>query len=80
MPDENLAAIREAVERGIHIAIVTGRSFFLRMPAVAPLPDPLTLVVYNGAMPARERRDAHAPAAAGRAARCDVLDGDPRMA
>jgi Cof subfamily protein (haloacid dehalogenase superfamily) len=50
LPGENLAAITEASARGIHIAIVTGRSFFFALPAVAPLPDPLTLVVYNGAI------------------------------
>jgi Cof subfamily protein (haloacid dehalogenase superfamily) len=50
LPDENLAAIADASARGIHIAIVTGRSFFFALPAVAALPDPLTLVVYNGAI------------------------------
>ncbi len=50
LPDENLAAINAAVDRGIHLAIVTGRSFFFALPAVAALPDPLTLVVYNGAI------------------------------
>jgi Cof subfamily protein (haloacid dehalogenase superfamily) len=50
LPPDNLAAIQEATARGIHIAIVTGRSFFFALPAVAPLPDPLTLVVHNGAI------------------------------
>jgi hypothetical protein len=50
LPAENLSAISEAVERGIHIAIVTGRSFFFALPAVEALPDPLTLVVHNGAI------------------------------
>lgn len=50
VPAENLAAIAAAAARGIHIAIVTGRSFFFALPAVAQLPDPLTLVVHNGAM------------------------------
>lgn len=50
LPAENLAAITEAVSRGIHVAIVTGRSYFFALPAVAPLPDPLTLVVHNGAI------------------------------
>jgi Cof subfamily protein (haloacid dehalogenase superfamily) len=50
LPPDNLSAIQQAVARGIHIAIVTGRSFFFALPAVAPLPDPLTLVVHNGAI------------------------------
>jgi Cof subfamily protein (haloacid dehalogenase superfamily) len=50
LPAENLAAITEAAAQGIQIAIATGRSFFFALPAVAPLPDPLTLVVHNGAI------------------------------
>ena len=50
LPDDNLRAIQDAVARGIHIAIVTGRSFFFALPAVAALPEPLTLVVHNGAI------------------------------
>jgi Cof subfamily protein (haloacid dehalogenase superfamily) len=50
LPVENVRAIREAAARGIHIAIVTGRSYFFATPAVEALPDPLTLVVHNGAI------------------------------
>lgn len=50
LPAENLESINAAAAAGIHIAIVTGRSFFFALPAVAPLPDPLTLVVHNGAI------------------------------
>lgn len=50
LPAENLNAINEAAARGIHIAIVTGRSYFFALPAVEALPDPLTLVVHNGAI------------------------------
>jgi Cof subfamily protein (haloacid dehalogenase superfamily) len=50
LPADNLAAIQEAAGNGIHIAIVTGRSFFFALPAVASLPDPLILVVHNGAI------------------------------
>ena len=50
LPAENLAAITDASSWGIQIAIVTGRSYFFALPAVAPLPDPLTLVVHNGAI------------------------------
>ena len=50
VPDANLRAIEEAVARGIAIAIVTGRSFFFAQPAVVALPDPLTMIVHNGAL------------------------------
>ena len=50
IPDANLRAIEMAAARGIRIAIVTGRSFFFALPAVATLPDPLTLIVHNGAI------------------------------
>jgi Cof subfamily protein (haloacid dehalogenase superfamily) len=50
VPAANCRAIEDAVGRGIHVAIVTGRSFFFALPAVAVLPDPLTLVVHNGAI------------------------------
>ena len=54
LPSDNLSAIEDAAARGIHIAIATGRSFFFALPAVVDLPDPLTLVVHNGAI-ARQR-------------------------
>ncbi len=50
LPPENLSAIQDAAAAGIHVAIVTGRSFFFALPAVQRLPDPLTLVVHNGAI------------------------------
>lgn len=50
LPRQNLSAIQDAVNAGIHVAIVTGRSFFFALPAVVELPDPLTLVVHNGAI------------------------------
>jgi Cof subfamily protein (haloacid dehalogenase superfamily) len=50
VPPENLQAVADAAARGVHIAIVTGRSFFFALPAVAELADPLTLIVHNGAI------------------------------
>jgi len=50
IPPDNLAAVHEAVARGVRIAIVTGRSFHFALPAVAPLPDPLLLILHNGAI------------------------------
>ncbi len=50
IPADNLDALAEAARRGIHLVIVTGRSYPFALQAVESLPDPLTLVVYNGAV------------------------------
>ncbi len=50
IPAENLEALAEAARRGVHLVVVTGRSYPFALQAVEPLPDPLTLVVYNGAV------------------------------
>jgi Cof subfamily protein (haloacid dehalogenase superfamily) len=55
VPPANLEALQAAAAQGIHLVVVTGRSYPFVLPAVADLPDPLTLVVYNGAV-ARARR------------------------
>lgn len=49
-PPENIEALEYAASRGVRIAIVTGRSFNFALPAVASVPDPLALIVYNGAI------------------------------
>ncbi len=50
VPEANLAALREAAARGIHLVVITGRSYPFALPAVAGLPDPLMVVAYNGAV------------------------------
>jgi Cof subfamily protein (haloacid dehalogenase superfamily) len=50
IPQPNIEALNAAADRGITIAIVTGRSYSFALPAVEPLADPLTLVVHNGAI------------------------------
>jgi Cof subfamily protein (haloacid dehalogenase superfamily) len=50
MPDANREAIVEAVERGIHVALVTGRSYPFARPVADPLPSTVTLIVSNGAI------------------------------
>lgn len=50
VPPENIEALEHAAARGVRIAVVTGRSFNFALPAVESLPDPLTLIVYNGAI------------------------------
>ena len=57
IPDANLEALREAAASGIHVVVATGRSFSFALPAVAPLGDPLLMIVHNGAI-ARERTGA----------------------
>ena len=50
MPDANRDAIHEAVEAGIHVALVTGRSYPFARPIADPLPAAVTLIVSNGAI------------------------------
>lgn len=57
IPAANLEALDLAAARGIQIAIVTGRSFSFALPAVESLPEPLILIVHNGAL-ARRRTGA----------------------
>jgi hypothetical protein len=50
VPDAHRDAIADAAERGLEIALVTGRSFHFSLPIATALPVPLTLVVNNGAL------------------------------
>lgn len=50
VPDANVAALHEAAARGIHLVVVTGRNYPFALQALAGLPDPLTVVAYNGAV------------------------------
>jgi Cof subfamily protein (haloacid dehalogenase superfamily) len=50
IPPANVAALHEAAARGVHLVVVTGRSYPFALQAVGELPDPLTLVVCNGAI------------------------------
>ncbi len=50
MPSENIAAIHEAVAAGIHVALVTGRSYPFVRPVADPLPHTISLIVSNGAV------------------------------
>jgi Cof subfamily protein (haloacid dehalogenase superfamily) len=50
MPEANRAAIHEAVARGVHVALVTGRSYPFARPVAEPLPDSVSLIVSNGAI------------------------------
>jgi Cof subfamily protein (haloacid dehalogenase superfamily) len=50
MPDANRDAIHEAVAAGIHVVLVTGRSYPFARPVADGLPSALTLIVSNGAI------------------------------
>ena len=50
LPQAHHDAVVDAVEHGIEIALVTGRSFHFARPIATLLPVPLTLVVNNGAV------------------------------
>jgi len=50
IPDENLAAIDDALAAGLHVVLVTGRSFPFACAVAEPLPRAVTLIVSNGAI------------------------------
>jgi Cof subfamily protein (haloacid dehalogenase superfamily) len=50
LPDINRRAVAEAVVAGIHVALVTGRSYPFARPIAEPLPSDITLIVSNGAI------------------------------
>src|SRR5262245_60873891 len=50
IPQANIDAIHDAVSAGIHIALVTGRSYPFARPIADSLPDSITLIVSNGAV------------------------------
>ena len=50
IPQANIDAIHDAVSAGIHIALVTGRSYPSARPIADPLPPSITLIVSNGAI------------------------------
>jgi len=50
LPAENRDAIHAAVASGVHVALVTGRSYPFVRPVAATLPSSITLIVSNGAV------------------------------
>jgi Cof subfamily protein (haloacid dehalogenase superfamily) len=50
IPDANRDAIHDAAARGIHVALVTGRSFPFARPIADSLPSSLSLIVSSGAV------------------------------
>ena len=50
IPESNINAIHDAVAAGIHVALVTGRSYPFVRPIAERLPSAITLIVSNGAV------------------------------
>jgi Cof subfamily protein (haloacid dehalogenase superfamily) len=50
IPEENRAAIAAATERGIEVALVTGRRYDFAMQVAEKVGSPLTMIVNNGAL------------------------------
>jgi Cof subfamily protein (haloacid dehalogenase superfamily) len=50
VPEANQRAIAAAVDRGIEVALVTGRRYTFALPVAERVPSPLTMIVNNGAM------------------------------
>ena len=50
LPDVNRDAIHTAVARGVHVALVTGRSYPFARPVANTLPSSISLIVSNGAV------------------------------
>ena len=50
LPDENRDAIHAAIAAGVHVALVTGRSYPFARPVASTLPSSISLIVSNGAV------------------------------
>jgi len=50
LPDENRDAIHAAIAAGVHVALVTGRSYPFARPVASTLPSTISLIVSNGAV------------------------------
>jgi len=50
VPAANREAVQAAVEKGIEVALVTGRRFDFALPIAMQIPCPLTMIVNNGAL------------------------------
>jgi HAD superfamily hydrolase (TIGR01484 family) len=50
MPDANRDAIHDAVAAGVHVALVTGRSYPFARPVAETLPPSISMIVSNGAV------------------------------
>jgi Cof subfamily protein (haloacid dehalogenase superfamily) len=59
VPEANQRAIAAAVERGIEVALVTGRRYTFARPVAERIPAPLTMIVNNGALVRTSEGETH---------------------
>ncbi len=59
VPAANRHAIEAAVEKGIEVALVTGRRFDFALPIARQIPCPLTMIVNNGALVKSKDGESH---------------------
>jgi Cof subfamily protein (haloacid dehalogenase superfamily) len=59
VPEANQRAIAAAVERGIEVALVTGRRYTFARPVAERVPVPLTMIVNNGALVRTSEGETH---------------------
>lgn len=79
LPDANRDAIMEAAERGIEIALVTGRRYDFALPVARQIPCPLTMIVNNGALVKSKDGIAHRIARLPREVARRVLEATPEF-
>ena len=78
IPEANRSAVHEAVSAGVHVALVTGRSYPSVRPLVDALPGTLTLIVSNGAVERGMDGETLARRLLDRHVARSVLDATPR--
>lgn len=59
LPQKNSQTVCAAVERGVEVAIVTGRRFDFAMLIAQQIPCPLTMIVNNGALIKNKARETY---------------------
>lgn len=74
IPEANLAAIRAAIGAGIHVVLVTGRSYPFARGVALRLPEEVTLIASNGAIERTVGGETLARRLLARDAAAEVLD------
>jgi Cof subfamily protein (haloacid dehalogenase superfamily) len=59
LPEANRDAVVAAVERGIEVALITGRRYDFAMTIASQIPCPLTMIVNNGALVRSKQGETH---------------------
>lgn len=79
VPEENIRAIQQAVERGIEIVVVTGRRYHSARYIVDALPEKLHLIVNNGALIKTKEGETHQRSLLPSAVARRVLEATPEF-